>query len=166
MREAGAQIGVVPRRQGTAPAEGMERRVVPDQEWLPRLSVPGPVRDETIGLLHELMVRAAWHQVNRMPEAAKLGAARRAEIVQAAADEATVSVLARLGTFEGRSRFTTWAYKFGILHAGVELRRVAWRGGRSISARSPSRARPGPVPKVRRRSMTSPRRSGGGSTRR
>ena len=147
MREAGAQIGVdAAAGRGTAPAEGRERRVVPDQEWVPRLSVPGPVRDETIGLLHELMVRAAWHQVNRMPESAKLGAARRAEIVQAAADEATVSVLARLGTFEGRSRFTTWAYKFGILHAGVELRRVAWRG-REIDLGSipePSATGPGP----------------------
>ena len=32
-----------------------------------------------------------------------------------------------LGTFEGRSRFTTWAYKFGVLHAGVAVRRQAWR---------------------------------------
>lgn len=62
-----------------------------------------------------------------MPEANGLGAARREEIIHSAADEATVSVLARLHTFEGRSRFTTWAYKFGILHAGVEVRRAAWR---------------------------------------
>src|SRR3954451_18626105 len=74
------------------------------------------------------MVRAASHQVSRMPDADGLGSVRRAEIVQAAADEATVSVLARLETFEGRSRFTTWAYKFGILHAGVEVRRSAWSG--------------------------------------
>jgi RNA polymerase sigma-70 factor (ECF subfamily) len=99
-----------------------------NEEWIARLSVAGPVRDETIARLHDLMLRATSHQVGRMPDAAALGAARRAEIVHAAADEATVSVLARLHTFEGRSRFTTWAYKFGILHAGVEVRRAAWRG--------------------------------------
>lgn len=100
-------------------------------DWVVRLSVPGRVRDDAVAHLHGLMIRAARHQVARMPEAGALGAVRREEIVQTAADEATVSVLSRLGTFEGRSRFTTWAYKFGILHAGVEVRRAAW-GGREI----------------------------------
>jgi RNA polymerase sigma-70 factor (ECF subfamily) len=37
-----------------------------------------------------------------------------------------VAVLGKLTTFEGRSRFTTWAFKFAILQAAVELRRQAW----------------------------------------
>ncbi|WP_152990410.1 hypothetical protein [Sphaerimonospora mesophila] len=97
-------------------------------EWVTRLSTTGPVREDAVARLHGLMLRAARHQVSRMPEAAGLGAARREETVPSAADEATLSVLARLSTFEGRSRFTTWAYKFGILHAGVEVRRAAWDG--------------------------------------
>jgi RNA polymerase sigma-70 factor (ECF subfamily) len=95
-------------------------------EWLARLACCGLVRDDAVARLHALMLRAARHQVHRMPEAAGLGPVRREEIVMSAADEATVSVLARLDAFEGRSRFTTWAYKFGILHAGVEVRRAAW----------------------------------------
>ena len=98
-----------------------------DSEWVQRLSATGRVRDSAVGDLHALMLRAARHQVGRMPEAAGLGAALRDEVVQSAADEATMSVLSRLATFEGRSRFTTWAFKFAILHAGVEVRRVAWR---------------------------------------
>jgi len=35
-------------------------------------------------------------------------------------------VLGKLSTFEGRSRFTTWAYKFAVLQAAVEMRRQAW----------------------------------------
>jgi RNA polymerase sigma-70 factor, ECF subfamily len=98
-----------------------------NDEWMSRLSTfAGPEHDDAVGRLHDLMVRAAWHQVSRMPEAASMGLARREEIVLSAADEATVSVLARLSAFEGRSRFTTWAYKFAILHAGVEVRRSAW----------------------------------------
>jgi RNA polymerase sigma-70 factor (ECF subfamily) len=97
-----------------------------NEDWLVRLSSRGPVRDEAVVRLHALMIRAARHQVYRMPEAIGLGPARREEIVLSAADEATVSVLARLDAFEGRSRFTTWAFKFGILHAGVEVRRAAW----------------------------------------
>ena len=99
-----------------------------NEEWLTRLSASaGPDHDEAIGRLHELMIRGAWHQLNRMSEASSMGPARREEIVLSAADEATVSVLARLAAFEGRSQFTTWAYKFAILHAGVEVRRIAWR---------------------------------------
>lgn len=63
-----------------------------------------------------------------MREAGGIGVAQREEIIHSAANEATVSVLSRLHTFEGRSLFTTWAYKFGILHAGVAVRRAAWSG--------------------------------------
>ena len=73
------------------------------------------------------MLRAARHQIGRMPEAHDLGSARREEVVHAAADEATSAVLSRLARFEGRSRFTTWAYKFAILQTAVEVRRAAWR---------------------------------------
>jgi RNA polymerase sigma-70 factor (ECF subfamily) len=98
-----------------------------NEEWLNRLTgFDGPVYEEAVGRLHDLMVRAAWHQVMRMSEASGLGPVRRDEVVLSAADEATVSVLARLDVFEGRSRFTTWAYKFAILHAGVEVRRAVW----------------------------------------
>ena len=98
-----------------------------DAEWVTRLSTTGPIRESAVGHLHGLMLRAARHQVGRMPDAVGLGAARRDEIVNSAADAATVSVLSRLSAFEGRSKFTTWAFKFAILHTGVEVRRAAWR---------------------------------------
>lgn len=96
-------------------------------EWIRRLSSPGRAYDEAVAQLHELLLRAARSQVGRMREAAAIGAVRREEIIHSAADEATMSVLSKLSTFEGRSAFTTWAYKFGILQAGTEVRRAAWR---------------------------------------
>jgi RNA polymerase sigma-70 factor (ECF subfamily) len=45
-----------------------------------------------------------------------------------AADDALVAVLAKLDHYRGASRFTTWAYKFALLEAGVRLRRRAWQG--------------------------------------
>lgn len=116
----------VVRDAGPNPAALVNGAPLTNDDWMLRLSVPGQLRDEAIGALHDLMLRAARHQVSRMPEANHLGAARWDEIVNAAADEATVSVLSRLTTFEGRSKFTTWAYKFGILYAGVEVRRARW----------------------------------------
>ncbi|WP_460523645.1 RNA polymerase sigma factor [Humibacter antri] len=61
-----------------------------------------------------------------MGEAPRLGQARAEEIVQSSADEAVVAILARLHTFEGRSQFTTWAYKFAILHTATAVRRELW----------------------------------------
>jgi RNA polymerase sigma-70 factor (ECF subfamily) len=45
-----------------------------------------------------------------------------------AADDALMAVLSKLDDFRGASRFTTWAYKFALLEAGVKLRRRAWQG--------------------------------------
>ncbi len=97
-------------------------------EWITMLSGSGPEHEEAVQQLHELMLRAARHQISRMyltlPE---IGTVRWDEIIHQAADEATVAALGKLSTFEGRSRFTTWAYKFGILHATVAVRRSMWR---------------------------------------
>jgi RNA polymerase sigma-70 factor (ECF subfamily) len=109
------------------PGRHLRSEPISNDDWIDQLSATGPRHDAAVARLHDLMLRSAWHQVNRMPESATLGSRRREEVVHAAADEATMSVLARLDAFEGRSRFTTWAYKFGILHAGVEVRRSAWR---------------------------------------
>jgi RNA polymerase sigma-70 factor (ECF subfamily) len=45
-----------------------------------------------------------------------------------AADDALMAVLAKLDQFHGNSRFSTWAYKFALLEAGVRVRRRAWQG--------------------------------------
>jgi RNA polymerase sigma-70 factor (ECF subfamily) len=59
------------------------------------------------------------------------------DVANEAADDALVSVLARLDSFRGASRFTTWAYKFALLEAAVKLRRRAWQG-REVTLESDS----------------------------
>jgi RNA polymerase sigma-70 factor (ECF subfamily) len=122
----------VDQTDGSASDGGSPAQLVVDvppveHQWVAHLSTTGPARDAAVARLHELMLRAARHRVSRMPEAAGLGAARRDELVHAAADSATVAALSRLDRFEGRSKFSTWAYKFGILEAGAEVRRSVWR---------------------------------------
>ncbi|GAA4287553.1 sigma-70 family RNA polymerase sigma factor [Georgenia daeguensis] len=102
-------------------------------DWVATLRVPGPERDRALATLHALLERAARHQVHRMRHL--LGAGDRAtvdELTTAAADGALAALLAKLDTFEGRSLFTTWAYKFAILEAATEVRRRAW-SGREVS---------------------------------
>jgi RNA polymerase sigma-70 factor, ECF subfamily len=97
-----------------------------DYDWLGGLTAAGADRNDAIRRLHELMLRAARFQLSRMGEGSRLGWARADEIVQSSADEAVVAILARLSSFEGRSRFTTWAYKFAILHTATAVRRELW----------------------------------------
>jgi RNA polymerase sigma-70 factor (ECF subfamily) len=100
---------------------------LPDEDWIAALTSTGPVRDDALRRLHALLLRGARFQVSRMSGLrAMVGAAQVEDIVLLAADEAMVAVLGKLATFEGRSRFTTWAYKFAVLQAAVELRRHAW----------------------------------------
>ncbi len=97
--------------------------------------------------LHALLLRAAPFQVSRMSAMrAAVGEAQVEDVVHLAADEAMVAVLSRLSTFEGRSRFTTWAYKFAILQAAVELRRAAWSRREVPLDTAPPLAAPRPSP--------------------
>jgi RNA polymerase sigma-70 factor, ECF subfamily len=96
--------------------------------WLSALRTTGCERDEAVGRLHELLVRAARHEVSR--RRAALSHVRGEELDDLslqAADDALVAVLAKLDEYRGASRFTTWAYKFALLEAGVRLRRRAWQ---------------------------------------
>lgn len=99
------------------------------REWLRDLSDTGTGRDEAVARLHALLLRAARFEVGRRrPGLPHLRGGDLDDVAMEAADDALVSVLRRLGDFRGASRFTTWAYKFGLLEAAVKLRRRAWQG--------------------------------------
>lgn len=97
-------------------------------EWQVCLQAEGTRHDKAVRHVHDLTRRAARQQLIRMPHVwEELGAVRVEEIIEAAADEATMAVLDNLDGFEGRSRFSTWVYKFGVFHAASEARRALWR---------------------------------------
>lgn len=96
--------------------------------WWTHLGEDGPEADEALARLHGLLLRASRHQVWRLRDLLNGASASQIDdLAQQAADDAMVAVLRKLATFEGRRRFTTWAYKFAILHAGVAVRGQAWR---------------------------------------
>ena len=96
--------------------------------WLAALHGEGPVRDHAVRQLHELLLRAARFEVGRRRAAlAHVRGEELDDIANQAADDALMAVLAKLPTYRGASRFTTWAYKFALLEAGVRLRRRAWQ---------------------------------------
>jgi RNA polymerase sigma-70 factor (ECF subfamily) len=96
--------------------------------WLERLRGTGADRDGAIAELHELLMAAARHEVHR--RAGSLRGHRRGDLddlARQSADDALLAILRKLDDFRGESRFTTWAYKFALLEAGVKTRRRAWQ---------------------------------------
>jgi RNA polymerase sigma-70 factor, ECF subfamily len=93
------------------------------------LRADGRTQQLAIERLHALLVRAARFEVARRRAALPhLRGDELDDIALEAADDAAVSVLARLDDFRGESRFTTWVYKFALLEAAVKLRKRAWQG--------------------------------------
>jgi RNA polymerase sigma-70 factor (ECF subfamily) len=76
--------------------------------------------------LYELLLRAARFEVGRRRRALD-GAVDVEQLAADAAHDALMKVLAKLDTFRGESRFTTWVYKFALLEAATKVRRRTWR---------------------------------------
>jgi RNA polymerase sigma-70 factor (ECF subfamily) len=111
-----------------APARRTEPLDDDSREWLEGLRATGPAHDAAVARLHELLLRAARFEVSRRRAAlAHVRGEELGDIALQAADDALVAVLAKLDGYRGASRFTTWAYKFALLEAGVRLRRRAWQ---------------------------------------
>ena len=138
---ADTEANVVPRtRRATPPAyphgnvhhaAADSRQALGDdaQAWLRALRGPPAIRDVAVAELHTMLVRGAHHELGRRHAAlAHLPADEIHDLATQAADDALVAILAKLDRFRGASRFTTWAYKFVLLEAGVKARRRAWQG--------------------------------------
>ena len=104
----------------------VEARTDVDLDWVAALGAREPVAIER---LHDLLVRAARFEINRrrhmLPH---LRGDDWDDLAHQSADDALVAVLRKLPDFRGDSRFTTWAYKFALFEAAVNLRRRAWQG--------------------------------------
>jgi RNA polymerase sigma-70 factor, ECF subfamily len=122
-----AGVRTVP--QAAAEAEATAPLDAESRHWLEQLRSRGLEYDEAVARLHALLLRAALFEVaRRRPALPHLRGNELDDIALEAADDALMSVLARLDDFRGLSRFTTWVYKFALLEAAVKLRKRAWQG--------------------------------------
>jgi RNA polymerase sigma-70 factor (ECF subfamily) len=122
-------VGAVKSLTRPEPSSEVARPDAESRAWVKSLQASGRGRDEAIGRLHELLLRAARFEVNRrrvtLPH---LRGDDFDDLAMQSADDALVAVLSKLDSYRGDSKFTTWAYKFALLEAGVKLRRRAWQG--------------------------------------
>jgi RNA polymerase sigma-70 factor (ECF subfamily) len=98
------------------------------REWLRDLRADGATADKAVARLHALLLRAATFEVTRRQAVMPHVRADINAVALEAAHDALISVRACLDDYRGESRFTTWASKFALREAAVELRRRAWQG--------------------------------------
>ncbi len=123
-----AGLVVAKRPRSTSSAEPILGLDPESRGWIDDLSANGPEREAAVVALHALLVKAARFEVNRRRgEISHLGGNDQDDLAHQSADDALVAVLNKLGDFRGKSRFTTWAYKFALLEAGANIRRRAWQ---------------------------------------
>lgn len=104
--------------------------VAPDAEsveWVRALSSAGADREAAIKRLHRLLAAVAHHEAHRRQGTTAVRGRELEDLAEQAADDAVVSILAKLPTFRGESRFTTWAYRFVVLELSHQLGRHYWR---------------------------------------
>jgi RNA polymerase sigma-70 factor, ECF subfamily len=97
------------------------------RRWVERLQAGHERHAETVARLHEILQKAALHELHRRRGLlAGLAGQEFDDVAQQCADDAMVNILAKLPEFQGLSRFTTWAYKFVIFDVSSKVARHAW----------------------------------------
>lgn len=98
------------------------------RRWVEQLRADHPSHQQAAARLHDILRRAARHELYRRREQLPaLGGQELEDVAQQCADDALMSILAKLDDFKGLSRFTTWAYKFAMFQVSSKLARHAWQ---------------------------------------
>jgi RNA polymerase sigma-70 factor (ECF subfamily) len=113
-------------------ADSAQRRLVSgdpsSRRWVEQLHPDHPRREQAVARLHNILRRAALHELRRRRgQLPALGGPELDDVAQQCADDAVLNILARIDDFKGLSRFTTWAYKFAIFEVSSKLARHAWQ---------------------------------------
>jgi RNA polymerase sigma-70 factor (ECF subfamily) len=91
--------------------------------WLTQLRDP---RGAAHTRLHEMLLRAARAETSRRSGLLRVKGPELDDLAFQAAADAMISILRKLDTFRGESRFSTWAYKFVIFEVSNKLGRHFW----------------------------------------
>lgn len=111
-------------------ADAADRRLVStdsaSRRWVEQLRADHPRHEEAVARLHDVLRRAALHEIRRRrAQLPGLAGPELDDLAHQCADDALVNILARIGDFKGLSRFTTWAYKFAIFEVSTKARLAA-----------------------------------------
>jgi RNA polymerase sigma-70 factor (ECF subfamily) len=107
----------------------MDRRTmdVESADWVRNLGADGPVQEQALARLHELLLRIARGELSRRAGRHPVTGPELDDLAYQAAADSLLAITAKLGGFRGESRFTTWVYKFVILEVSAKLGRHFWQ---------------------------------------
>jgi RNA polymerase sigma-70 factor (ECF subfamily) len=109
----------VPPREGELDPESAD--------WLASLAPHATNRAAALARLHRLVLAAALTELGRRQAGVTITGPELDDLAHQAADDALMAIIGKLETFAGRSKFTTWAYKFAILEVSSKLGRHFWQ---------------------------------------
>ena len=90
--------------------------------WIDGLRAEGGRRMEKLAELHNLMTRAARHELARRRHwRNSVDGKDRDDLAEEIASDALFAVMDKLDSYRGESRFTTWAYAFVINTVSAKL---------------------------------------------
>lgn len=94
-----------------------------NEEWITALRNTSPEQEEALADLHTIILTGLSYALSEYlsPSDPKFES-----LAENTAQETLLRVLAKLDTFEGRSKFTTWVHKIAVRIALTELRRKRW----------------------------------------
>ena len=91
--------------------------------WITDLKASGEQREDALADLHGILLRILPNALSRYLDPIS---SHFDSFMEDVAQETLLRVLARLDTFQGRSKFTTWVYKIAINVALSDLRLRKW----------------------------------------
>ena len=98
-----------------------------NEEWLHALRSHGATQEEALEALRDYLLRAVLVYLSRdRSDLAHFHPNELQHLAEDWAQEALVTIVDKLDTFRGQSKFTTWTYRIVINLAAGELRHRRW----------------------------------------
>ncbi len=106
----------------------MMQTVRTNKEWILTLSNQDHRQADALNELRGLLLRAALFTLTRyLDDLREMDERERLALAEDCAQDALQAVLKHLDEFRGESKFTTWAYKFGVNFALTRARQERWK---------------------------------------
>lgn len=98
-----------------------------NDEWLSDLNSTGAIHDAALNDLRQFILRGLMGYLHSRSDMTKRDMRELDHLAQDVVQEALLKIQAKHQTFQGKSKFTTWATKIAINHLISELRRQHWQ---------------------------------------
>ena len=98
-----------------------------NEAWLNELRDDSPDQAEALEDLRQYLQRGVLAYLRNRSDLNSLAGTELQQMSEDLTQEALIKVQANLDTFQGKSKFTTWAAKIAANHTISELRRARWR---------------------------------------